>query len=245
MRKINTVITAVFIILAAALGWFLPVVVFKISDRVNEERQKDLDIQQINLSYRDDLAMSQKINIVHFEFGIADTIEIDKGIFVQREELSRIVGDFLADFTGYRFNLSKDMEAAPLLVNLSNNRGTIVVWYVYITLNDYWHFECIVDDKTGSILSCSFYGDPVYWESLIVGFNNAFNETDYVTEKFRNALYNHYSSRFNAKIVTYHPMDNYDAGDSTTYLFIFKDDRNYTFELSVTFDLTSGVITTY
>ncbi len=245
MRKFSTVITAVFIILAAMLGWFLPVVVFDASDKVNEGRRKDLDIKQVNLSYRDDLAMSQKINIVHFEYGLSDTIEIDKGIFVQRDELAKIVGDFLADFTGYRFNLSRDMKATPMLVNLTNNRGTIVIWYVDVWLNDNWSFECFVDDKTGAILRCSFYGDPAYWESLVVGFNNAFNTTDYLSEKFRNALYNHYTTRLNAKIVTYHPLDDSGAGDSTTYLFIFKDDRNYTFELSVTFSVPYGMVDTY
>ena len=44
MRKISSVITAVFIILAAALGWFLPIVDFDAYDKFSEGMQKDLEI---------------------------------------------------------------------------------------------------------------------------------------------------------------------------------------------------------
>ena len=245
MRKISSVITAVFIILAAALGWFLPIVDFDAYDKFSEGMQKDLEIKQINLSYRDDLAMSQKISLANVDYEISGGVEIDKGIFVQEDELAKIMGDFLADFTGYRFNVTKNWYAAPMIVNLANNRGTIVIWGVSILLDNGWEFECLVDDKTGAILRCGFFGDPENWDDLVHGFDDAYDGYEFLSDRFRTAIYNHYASRLNAKIVTYHLVDNTYYDDSAAYLFIFKDDKNYTFELSVFFSLPYGKIETH
>lgn len=243
MRKLSSVITALFIILAAALGWFLPIIDFDAYDKFSEGMQKDLEIQQINLSYRNDLAMNQKISVANLDFDYAG-VEIDKGIFVQEEELAKIVGDFLADFTGYRFNVAENWYAAPMLVNLTNNRGTIVIWAVNVYLDRNWEADFLVDDKTGAILRCGFYGDPAYWDDLVHGIDDSADQYQFLSDKFRTAIYNHYSSRLNAKIVTYHLVDNEYFEDSATYLFIFKDDKNYTFELSVNFTIPSGMIYT-
>ena len=81
MKKVSTLITAVFIIMAALLGWFLPLADFNLYDQINDGRQMDLDIEQINLSYRDDLTISQKINIANYENVMLGAIELDKGIF--------------------------------------------------------------------------------------------------------------------------------------------------------------------
>ena len=70
MKKISTLITAVFFLMAAALGWFLPLAVYNFEDRLSEGKQESLNIEQINLSYRDDLAMNQKINLVNYETAI-------------------------------------------------------------------------------------------------------------------------------------------------------------------------------
>ena len=124
MRKLSSVITAFFIILAAAFGWFLPIVDFDAYDKFSEGMQKDLEIQQINLSYRNDLAMNQKIGIANVDYEISGGVEIDKGIFVQEEELAKIMGDFLADFTGYRFNVAQNWYAAPMIINLRSEEHT-------------------------------------------------------------------------------------------------------------------------
>ena len=247
MRRFNTVITAVFFIMAALLGWFLPLADFNIYDQINDGRQMDLDIEQINLSYRDDLTMNQKITIANYENVMLGAIELDKGIFIQKEELARILGDFLADFTGYRFDVAENWYAAPMLVNLSNNRGTIVVWGVEIFLNEYWEFRCFVDDKTGAILQCYFDGDPDQWESLVHGYDDVhFIDEAYelLSNKFRTAIYNHFASRLDAKIVTYHMIGD-TISDSVTYLFVFKDDKNYTFEFTANISVPYGSIRPY
>ena len=244
MKKVSTLITAVFIIMAALLGWFLPLADFNLYDQINDGRQMDLDIEQINLSYRDDLTMNQKINIANYDNDFAGAIEIDKGIFVQKEELELIMEDFLADFTGYRLDVSKEWYAVPMLVNLSNNRGTIVVWAVQIWMDEYWEFQCFVDDKTGAILRCSFHVNPDYWESLVLGFNDADDLYSYISNKFRTAIYNHYASRLDAKIVTFHMIGDPNS-ESVAYLFVFKDDKNYTFEFTTSISIPYGWIEPY
>ena len=67
MKKLSLVISALFFIMAAALGWFLPVAAFNFEDKFYEGKQAALDIEQINLSYREDLAMNQKINMVKYD----------------------------------------------------------------------------------------------------------------------------------------------------------------------------------
>ena len=51
MRRLSTVVTAVFFLMAALLGWFLPLADFNVYDQISEGSQKDLDIKQINLTY--------------------------------------------------------------------------------------------------------------------------------------------------------------------------------------------------
>ena len=72
MKKLSLVISAIFFIMAGALGWFLPVAVFNLDDKLTEGKQAALDIAQINLSYREDLAMNQKINMVKYDINISD-----------------------------------------------------------------------------------------------------------------------------------------------------------------------------
>ena len=63
MRKIYFFVAAIFVIMAAALGWFLPLAAFNIDDQINEGKQQELDIERVNLSYRDDLTIAQKMEI--------------------------------------------------------------------------------------------------------------------------------------------------------------------------------------
>ncbi len=246
MRKFSTLITAAFLAMAALLGWFLPMADFNISDQINEGKQMDLNIEQVNLSYRDDLTMNQKIIIANFnEEDLSAAIALDKGIFTQKEELAGILGDFLADFTGYRFDIQKNWDAIPMLVNLSNNRGTIVIWVVSIWFENYWEFQCLVDDKTGSLLHYFFNVDPAYWESLVMGFNDAAETYSYLSDRLRTALYNHYASCIDAKIVTFHTINDLYNENYNSYLFVFKDDKNYTFELTVTISVPYGRIEPY
>ena len=126
MKKLSTLITAVFMIMAAILGWCLPIADFNIYDQINDGKQMDLEIQQINLSYRDDLTMQQKINIANYDNDFAGAVELDRGIYVQKEGLELIVEDFLSKYGGIEFDRS--YEALKDKISAAQNfRGLIVL----------------------------------------------------------------------------------------------------------------------
>ena len=246
MKKLSFVVAAIFVIMAAALGWFLPMAAFNVDDSISDRKQMDLEIERVNLSYRDDLSIAQKINIVNNDYQIDDYITLDKGIYLQAEDVEQIVTDFLADFTGYRFNLKQsDMYISPILINLSNNRGTIVIWSVDCWLGQGWEFMCYIDDKTGAILNCSMYGDPGSWGEMISGFNYMDEVHNEIASKYLNALYTHYSKKLNAKFVTYHLVQEWDEIDQNGYRLIFKDDNDDTFEITLNISISQAYINTF
>lgn len=245
MKKLGTVITAVFVIMAAVLGWFLPLAAFNVEDSLTEGRERKLAIEPINLSYRDDLAINQKINVINYEYNLADAIKIDKGIYNQKEDINRIFGDFLADFTGYRFDINYGMYATPMLVNLANNRGTIVIWVISCPLLNDWSVECYIDDKTGAILHCNFYGNGGSWSSLVLGSDEYTDPEKPIAERFSNALYNHYVKTISAKLVTYNKVMDSDVDDLVSYRLIFRDSKNYTFQITVNVGVSKGYIETF
>ncbi len=238
-------IVAVFVIMAATLGWFLPVAVFNIDDKLTEGKQMDLEVERINLSYRDDLSMAQKINIVNNGYQYDDAIAIDKGIYHQADEIKKIVSDFLADFSGYRFDLKEQFIIEPMLVNLSNNRGTIVIWGIDCYLVEGWNFQCFVDDKTGAILRCSFFGDPEDWGSLVNGYYDLDEPYKDISEKYLNAIYKHYTEKIDAKFITYHEVQDWQDQDMHGYRMIFRDENDDTFEITVNVYLGYGMLDTF
>ncbi|MBR2993379.1 MAG: hypothetical protein IKF31_08765 [Clostridiales bacterium] len=248
MRKIYFFVAAIFVIMAVALGWFLPLAAFNIDDKINEGKQQELEIERVNLTYRDDLTIAQKIEIVNNTYQLADTIELDKGIFLTEEEVIDIISEFLADFTGHHYDLHENdylVYATPMLVNLTGNRGTTVIWSAEFYIPDGWYFSCAIDDKTGAILKVNFSGYGYNWDSLIFDFASAQDPNTLICDKYRNAIYNNYSKRLNAKFVTYHLLqDTYDY-DYASYVLIFRDGRNETFEINLGISVNSDYIESY
>lgn len=246
MKKISLVILAVFFIMAAALGWFLPVAAFNIEDRFYEGKQEALDIAQINLSYREDLAMNQKINLVKYDINNAENIQLEKGVFSTEEDIERIISDFMYDFTGKKYDLSNSLYAKPVLVNLKNNRGTIVIWTISCWVDGDWGFECCVDDKTGAILRCAFKAsDEADWDRLVPGAYNSKDVAKAMTERISNALYNHYQKQVSAKLVTYRKVQDLPQESTLKYRLVFRDAKNYTFQITVNTYIYEGRIETY
>lgn len=240
MKKISIFVTAFFVIMAAALGWFLPLATFNLDDRLTEGKQMQLDIERVNLSYRDDLSIAQKINIVNYEDNY-EKIEIDRGIYFQEEEIRQIIIDFLVEFTGYKFDsLEKVIRPRPFLYNSPSNKGTVVLWEVTeCVLENGWLFTCHVDDKTGSILNCFFicsYGD---WSTLISDYYSLGDPYAGICERYRNAIYNHYSKTIDAKFINYYRSNEFHFGeeDEQDFKLIFKDDKNDTFDITFSISL--------
>ena len=242
MKKISTFITAVFFLMAAALGWFIPLATFNVEDRLTEGKHQKLDIEKINLSYRDDLAMNQKINIVSYEYMISSSIELDKGVFNQKEDIGRIMNEFMTDFTGLRFGADYAASSKPVLINLANNRGTIVIWVVDCLIGENWNVLCYVDDRTGAILHCEIYGDPDTWTSFVEGSQNYSDPAKSIAERYSNALYNHYQRQLSAKLVTYHMVLEQPLDMSVGYRLVFRDAKNYTFQVTVNVGYYKGGI---
>lgn len=245
MKKIKTLVTVVFLLIAAVIGWFLPIVDFDAYDKFAEGKQKDLDIKQINLSYREDLALDQKINIVvNRDENYNGAVELDRGIYLTSTDVEEIASDFLTEFTGRFYDESYDWNAIPMLISLEGNRGTIVVWSVHLYINE-WNFDCFIDDKTGALLGCDFCSDgEPDWGKLIQGYSYSQETYNVICGKFCTALYTHYVSRNNAKLVTYDLIYIDPQDEEYEYLFVFKDEKNYTFQLNVRFCISSGVIVT-
>ena len=242
MKKGSTIITAVFFLMAMALGWFLPLAVYNFEDRLTEGKQESLSIQGVNLSYRDDLAMNQKINIVNYENSIITYIELDKGIFNQKADIERIMNEFMTDFSGFKFQTDYAAYAKPMLANLANNKGTIVIWVVDCKINDNWNFYCFIDDRTGAILSSSLYSTQEHWSELVDGVNQYSDPAKSIAERYSNALYNHYQRQLSAKLVTYHMVLEQPLDMSVGYRLVFRDAKNYTFQVTVNVGYYKGGI---
>ena len=246
MKKISFIVTFIFVLMAAALGWFLPLAAFSVDDNLTEGKQRQLDIERVNLTYRNDLSIAQKISIVNYEYQYEDDIEIDKGIYIQEEDVKQIVSDFLADFSGYRFDVDKGgFYATPHLVSLSNNRGTIVIWAVDFLISDEWEYICFIDDRTGAILRSTFYGFPEDWGNLIHGFYDMDDYHNGICERYLNAIYKHYSEKLNAKFITYHIVQQWDDADQNGYRLIFRDEKDDTFEITLNISIGGGSIETF
>ena len=241
MRRLGFIVSVIFVIMAAALGWFLPLAAFSIEDGLTEGAQSQLDIEQVNLSYRDDLTIAQRMNIVGRAYDREEYMKIDKGRYFQKEDISLILNEFLSDFTGYRLDVMDDnREFEPLLINTENDRGTLVVWHVISRFSGGWSFEWLVDDKTGVILFCGLSGERDNWKSVIYDFTESDKSVDIMCEKYRSAIYNHYSKMINAKYVNCY-QDNSNIwidDDGRDYIIIFKDDKNNSFEVHLTVSIS-------
>ena len=245
MKKGGIIITAVFFLMAAALGWFLPLAVYNFEDRLSEGKQESLNIEQINLSYRDDLAMNQKINLVNYETAITTYIELDKGISNQKADIERIMNEFLTDFTGIKSQTGFGTNAQPMLANLANNRGTIVIWVVDCKITDEWSLTCYVDDRTGAILRSNIYAGNGLWTDLVDGVEQYSDPSKSIAERYSNALYNHYQRQLSAKLVTYHMLSESPEEMGVSYRLVFRDGKNYTFQVTVEVSYIYTTIQTY
>ena len=188
--------------------------------------------------------MNQKINIVKYDINISENIGLEKGVFNTKEDIERIINEFMDDFTGYKHDINSTISARPTLVNLSNNRGTIVIWIVSCWIANDWAFECCVDDKTGAILLCSFTSSGANWDQLVSGASLSGDMAKSLTERISNALYNHYQKQVSAKLVTYRKVQELPLENSVGYRLVFRDAKNYTFQITVNTYVNEGRIGT-
>ncbi|MCQ2502400.1 MAG: hypothetical protein MJ084_01405 [Saccharofermentans sp.] len=242
MRKGSTLVCIMLLLVAAVIGWFLPLAQFRVSDRLNEGKQDELEINKINLSYREELTMSQKLTVVQDTYNYQNAISLDSGIYIQEEELNAIVNEFIFDFCGRTFAIEDFISVTPFLFSLENDKGTAVIWSVDVTSEDGWDFKFFIDDQTGAILKCSIVSYSDYtWDEL---FNANVTVYDDVCNRFCTALLNHYEKRLNARLVNNNAV-NTGNDDILEYSYIFRDEKNYTFQINLICDTDIVHLETY
>ena len=137
------------------------------------------------------------------------------------------------------------MNAQPMLANLANNRGTIVIWVVDCKITDEWSLTCYVDDRTGAILRSNIYSVDGLWTDLVDGVEQYSDPSKSIAERYSNAIYNHYQRQLSAKLVTYHMLSESVEDMAVSYRLVFRDGKNYTFQVTVEVSYIYTTIQTY
>ena len=65
-----------------------------------------------------------------------------------------------------------------------------------------------------------------------------------LTERLSNALYNHYQKQVSAKLVTYRKIQDIPLENSVGYRLVFRDAKNYTFQITIKTSINEGRIET-
>ncbi|MBR4193276.1 MAG: hypothetical protein IKQ54_02955, partial [Oscillospiraceae bacterium] len=106
----------VVLLLAAAgvIGWFLPVLIIENQDAMVEGKPEPVSIQQIDISYQTDLSAADKLRLMR-ERSSADTVPLERGIFMTDRDVRSVVEQFLKELTGNPLELgAKNFSAAPM-----------------------------------------------------------------------------------------------------------------------------------
>ncbi len=184
----------VVLLLAAAgvIGWFLPVLIIENQDAMVEGKPEPVSIRQIDISYQTDLSAADKLRLMR-ERPSADTVPLERGIFMTDRDVRSVVEQFLKELTGNPLELgAKNFSAAPMLLNYGSE-GSVLVWNVMVSLDDSWRCDAVVDDQTGLLLECSFSGYPEWWETLFYDLESVTDVREHICSVLGDALCAHCS----------------------------------------------------
>lgn len=152
-------LTVLLLLMSIAIGWCLPSGAGAILDKKTENTVQTAKIEQVNLSYLQDLTIPDKLQaIFEGQFYGGDTIQ--SGIFLKKDEAEQIAMQFFADFWEQLTVADTRAYATPCMVRNAQGNG-LVVWDVAIKsqwLNDVF---VIIDDATGVILSFYLFTDTI------------------------------------------------------------------------------------
>lgn len=189
----------VALLLAAAglLGWLLPVLVTEQGDRSLEGRAEPVSIRQIDLSYRFDLSLADKLRLFR---NPTEAAPLERGVFLTDREAKTILESFLEKVAGDSLSRNEDAcSAAPELRSLGAE-GSAIVWNVTADLNEHWRCEALLDDQSGLLLHCRFSGDAARWDSLIPGFDRKGDVRDVLCAVLEETFEAHYSRQLTAGV---------------------------------------------
>ena len=233
----------VILLLAAAgvIGWFLPVLITENQDAVLEGKPEPVSIRQIDISYQTDLSAADKLRLMQGRPSV-DSVSLERGIFMTDREVRSVMEQFLKELTGNSFELGvKNFSAAPMLLNYGSE-GSVLVWNVMVSLDDFWRCDAVVDDQTGLLLECSFSCFPEWWETLFCDLESVTDVREHICSMLGDALCAHYSRQLSvAYTVSLTEEEMQDFGGSG--VFLFSENGQERLRIPFLLILTEGFLT--
>ena len=169
MKIKSVLLTALLLLMSTALGWFLPSGTVAILDKKTEHNIQTEKIEPINLSYSQNLTISDKLQAMH-DSQFFGGEQLQSGIFLKKDEAEQIAKQFFADF--WEQIAVEDIKAdsssfedikpyaTPFMVKNSQGNG-LVVWEVAFDSMPPGSGHVIIDDATGVILSFYLFSDTI------------------------------------------------------------------------------------
>ncbi len=197
MKKTKAVLLAVLLLAAALLGWFLPAAVFCAVDKSLEGKPEPLSLRQIDLSYRSDLQIEDRLSLIR-DHKFADSTYLKRGVYQDAEKVRGIAQEFLSQLTGNEQTLTENnCSVQPVLLNFGND-GVFIAWNLTADLNEAWTFNAVLDDQTGLIFGCSCGCMALNWDRLFSGLSEAQSMNVFIYERMQEAIGQHYRARLSA-----------------------------------------------
>ena len=183
---------------AALLGWLLPPAVFWIGDGMEEGKSTELQIRQIDLSFQSDLDTASRLSLARESAAEAMT-PLERGIYLQRQDVQEICEQFVRDLTGERLSMQGQFDITPALLSFPEE-GTSIAWIVNAYSDSGWMLEALIDDQTGVILRGSMESALPEWEALLDLPDSWVELNDAVSARLCDALCRHFNTRLDAAL---------------------------------------------
>lgn len=199
MKRKQLIVFITLLLAAVLLGALLPIAVFSMNDRMLEGKTTAIQIRQYDLSYQSDLDTASRLRLTQRDISVGATVSLERGIYLQEQEVADICQQFIRAMTGFSFSVSSRYDMTPALLTFPG-KGAIIVWIVSLYLNESWSCEFVIDDQTGLILRCSFHGAPWQWDSLVKDCGSVPAMEAYISLRMADALCMHFSTRLDTEL---------------------------------------------
>ncbi len=196
MNKIRMIRFAAMLAAAACFGWLLPAAVFRVEDRVMEDRRETFQIRQYDLTYHSDLSAAARLSLIARPDLNTTMTSLERGIYLRKQDAADIARQFLQDLTGDPSAASARCELQPSLLSFEGE-GTIIVWNVSCYLDGKWVWDGMIDDQTGMILKFQFHSF-LQWDILFPELHNSGDQSDFLLSRISESLRRFYASRLSS-----------------------------------------------
>ncbi len=223
---------------AAILGWLLPSAVFRLDDRMEEGKTSAVEIRQVDLNYQTDMDIQSRLHFAQRIESNAVTTPLEHGIYLQKQDVEKICEQFLQDLTGTPILSHGDINITPMLFGASDG-GTMIVWMVSGSVNECSSWEVGIDDQTGLLLSCCFFG--LDWAELFPDFGKTEWKAAYISSRLSGALCAQFNDRLDADFSDYIQSDYTEAMNCAGTIILSENDTGE-YDIPFTVSVTEGVI---